>query len=182
MTFTETSIIGAYLVDLNPIRDGRGFFSRAWSCRAFGDRELVTHFPEINLSTSTRMGTIRGLHYQKEPNAEAKFVRCIRGSFFDVVIDLRLESSSYLQWAGFLISSTSYQGIYVPAGCAHGVQTMEDNTEMLYMVSALYTPAAEAGIRWNDPFFGIDWPDVGQRIVSEKDQAWPHFNSTDIKR
>jgi dTDP-4-dehydrorhamnose 3,5-epimerase len=177
MIFTETAISGAYLVDLNRIEDERGFFSRAWSAREFAEHGLESDFPEINLSLSLERGTIRGLHYQKEPHAEAKFVRCIRGALFDVVVDLRPDSPTYMKWAGFEIRASTYRGIYVPAGCAHGVQTLEDRTEMLYMVSSCYHAASEAGIRWDDPLFGIEWPDVGQRIVSDKDRNWPDFQS-----
>ena len=175
MTFTETKISGAFLVDLKRIVDERGFFSRAWSAREFAELGLESDFPEINLSLSLRKGTIRGLHYQKEPHSEAKFVRCIRGSLFDVVVDLRPASPTYLQWAAFEISASTYQGIYVPAGCAHGVQTLEDETEMFYMVSSCYHAASEAGIRWDDPLFNVEWPDVARRIVSEKDRSWPDY-------
>jgi dTDP-4-dehydrorhamnose 3,5-epimerase len=175
MTFTKTSIGGLLLVDLNRIEDERGFFARVWSAREFGEQGLATEFPEINFSSSSRRGTIRGLHYQKAPHEEAKFVRCVRGALFDVVIDLRPGSPTYLQWLGFEIRADSHQGIYVPAGCAHGVQALEDDAEMLYMVSSCYNGAAEAGIRWDDPLFNIEWPDVGQRIVSEKDRSWPDF-------
>lgn len=177
MTFSETSIAGTYLVDLERIGDSRGFFARAWSSAEFRNMGLVPDFPETNFSMSARKGTIRGFHYQKAPHQEAKFVRCVRGALFDVVIDLRADSPTFHQWAGFEIRASSYQGIYVPAGCAHGVQTLEDDTEMLYMVSACYQAGAEAGIRWNDPFFGVGWPDVGRRIVSEKDQSWPDYQT-----
>lgn len=177
MTFNETSIAGAFRVDLKRIEDSRGFFARAWSSREFREMGLVADFPETNFSMSTRKGTIRGLHYQKAPHQEAKFVRCVRGALFDVVIDLRPDSPTFHQWAGFEIRASDYQAIYVPAGCAHGVQTLEDDTEMLYMVSAGYQPAAEAGIRWDEPFFNVEWPDVGRRIVSEKDQSWPDYQT-----
>jgi dTDP-4-dehydrorhamnose 3,5-epimerase len=176
MKFTETAIAGAYLIDLERAEDHRGFFARAFSAREFAEKGLVTHYPEINFSSSIRKGTIRGLHYQKWPHQEDKVVRCVRGRLFDVMIDLRPDSPSFLKWAGIEISAESHQAIYVPAGCAHGVQTLEDDTEMLYMVSATYNPAAEAGICWNEPFFGVEWPDVGQRIVTDKDQSWPAFH------
>jgi dTDP-4-dehydrorhamnose 3,5-epimerase len=179
MIFTETSIHGAHLVDLRRMEDPRGFFARAWSSREFAEKGLETDYPDVNFSHSTRKGTIRGMHYQKAPHEEAKFVRCVRGALFDVIIDLRPASPTYLKWAGFEISASSYQAIYVPPGCAHGVQTLEDNSEMLYMVSACYQPGAEGGIRWDDPFFGIEWPDVGQRIISDKDLAWPDFQPID---
>lgn len=175
MNFTETSIQGAYLVDLRRMEDHRGFFARAWSAREFAEKGLETGYPDVNFSFSTRKGTIRGMHYQKAPYEEAKFVRCVRGALFDVIIDLRPGSPTYLKWAGFEISASSYQAVYVPAGCAHGVQTIEDHSEMLYMVSACYQPGAEGGIRWDDPLFNIQWPDVGPRIVSDKDLSWPDF-------
>ena len=175
MIFTETLIHGVYLVDLERIEDPRGFFARAWSSREFGEMGLVTDFPEINFSSSARKGTIRGFHYQRAPHEEAKFVRCVRGALFDVVIDLRPDSPTLHQWVGFEIRASSHQAIYVPAGCAHGVQTLEDETDMLYMVSSCYQPGAEGGIRWDDPRFGVIWPNVGQRIVSEKDQSWPDY-------
>lgn len=182
MIFTETSIHGAWLVDLKRMEDHRGFFARAWSAAEFAEKGLPTHFPDVNISLSVRKGTIRGMHYQKAPHEEAKFVRCVRGALFDVIVDLRPDSPTFLQWAGFEISASSYQAVFVPAGCAHGVQTLEDNTEMFYMVSATYQPAAEAGMRWDDPFFAIQWPDVGQRIVSDKDLSWPDFNPADFKK
>lgn len=182
MIFTKTSIAGAYLVDLERMEDGRGFFARAWSAREFEEIGLPTRFPDVNFSHSIRKGTIRGMHYQKAPHEEAKFVRCVRGALYDVIIDLRPGSPTFLQWAGFEIRASTYQAVFVPAGCAHGVQTLEDGTEMLYMVSACYQASAEAGIRWDDPLFAIDWPDVGQRIVSGKDRAWPDFDPGDIKQ
>jgi dTDP-4-dehydrorhamnose 3,5-epimerase len=182
MIFSETSISGAWLVDLKRMEDHRGFFARAWSAAEFTEKGLPAHFPDVNLSLSLSKGTIRGMHYQKAPHEEAKFVRCVRGALYDVIIDLRPDSATFLKWAGFEIRSSSYQALFVPAGCAHGVLTLEDNTEMLYMVSACYAPAAEAGIRWDDPFFGIAWPDVGQRIVSDKDRSWPDFKLTDVNQ
>lgn len=175
MIFQETSIPGAWLVDLTRIEDHRGFFARAWSAAEFSEMGLPTHFPNINFSLSIRMGTIRGIHYQKTPHAEAKFVRCTRGALYDVIIDLRPDSPAYLQWAGFEIRADSHQAIFVPAGCAHGVKTLHDQTEMLYMVSACHHPEAEGGIRWDDPFFAIGWPDPERAIVSEKDLTWPDF-------
>lgn len=180
MVFKETSIAGAYLVDLKRIEDDRGFFARAWSSDEFAGMGLATVFPQMNLSLSVRKGTIRGFHYQKSPHEEAKFIRCVRGALFEVMIDLRPDSPTYLKWAGFEIRASDYQALYVPPGCARGVQTLEDNSEMLYMASASYQPGAEAGIRWDDPFFGVEWPDVGQRIVSDKDQAWPDFVKPEV--
>lgn len=175
MIFTETGIDGLLLVDMEPVRDDRGFFARAWSAREFAERGLPTAFPEVNFSLSRRKGTIRGLHYQKSPHGEAKFVRCVRGSFFDVVVDLRPESPTLHEWRGFEIRAEDRRAVLVPEGCAHGIMTLEDDTEMLYMVSACYHPGSEGGIRWNDPFFGIAWPDTGGVTVSQKDNSWPDF-------
>ena len=175
MIFTETSISGAYLVAMQRLEDERGFFARAWSSREFAEHGLETDFPEINFSSCVKKGTIRGLHYQKSPHAEAKFVRCVRGALYDVMIDLRPNSPTYHQWAGYEIRSSDQQGIYVPAGCAHGILSLEDNTEMLYMVSACYNGAAEGGLRWDDPAFDVEWPDVGSLIISEKDRTWPDY-------
>lgn len=175
MKFIATPIPGAFLVDLEPVTDQRGFFARAWSRSEFADMGLVTDFPQINFSASVSRGTIRGLHYQKAPHAEAKFVRCVRGALYDVIIDLRPGSPTLHQWHGVELRAAEHRAIYVPEGCAHGVQTLENDTEMLYMVSSCHQPGAEGGIRWDDPLFSIAWPDVGQRIVSDKDRSWPDF-------
>lgn len=177
MIFTETKIAGTYLVEMERMRDERGFFARAWAVEEFEEMGLETVYPAVNFSSSLRKGTIRGLHYQKGPHEEAKFVRCVRGALYDVVVDLRPDSPTFQQWAGFEIRASDYQAIYVPAGCAHGIQTLEDDTEMLYMVSACHRPGAEGGIRWNDPYFGIEWPECDERIISEKDQGWPDYVS-----
>jgi dTDP-4-dehydrorhamnose 3,5-epimerase len=177
MIFTKTPIAGAYLVEMERLADERGFFARAWSSSEFEEMGLESTFPAINFSSSARKGTIRGLHYQKASHAEAKFVRCVRGALFDVVVDLRADSPTFQQWAGFEIRASEYQAVYVPAGCAHGIQTLEDDTEMLYMVSSCYRPGAEGGIRWDDPFFGIAWPECEERIVSAKDQSWPDYDA-----
>lgn len=175
MKFHPQSIAGVHLIDLDRMEDERGFFARAWSASEFAAMGLATSYPDVNFSLSTRRGTIRGLHYQKAPHEEAKFVRCVRGSLFDVVVDLRPGSPTLYQWAGFEIRASDYRAIYVPPGCAHGVQALEDNTEMLYMVSACYNPAAESGIRWDDPFFNIQWPEAEHPIISTKDRSWPDF-------
>lgn len=175
MIFKETSISGAYVVEMQPFTDARGSFARAWSSKEFNERGLETHFPDINFSASRRKGTIRGLHYQKVPHAEAKFVRCVHGALFDVIVDLRPDSPTRHQWASVEINAIDHQAIYVPPGCAHGIQTLEDDTEMLYMVSACHAANAEGGIRWDDPFFRIEWPVKLQVILSEKDREWPDY-------
>lgn len=177
MTFTKTQIPGLVLVDLVRFEDERGFFARAWSSQEFAEQGLASEFTQVNISSNARKGTIRGLHYQKAPHEDAKFVRCIRGALFDVAIDLRPESPTYLQWAGFELSADSRRAIHVPAGCAHGIQALEDDTEMLYMVSASYNAAAEGGIRWDDPLFNVQWPDVGPKTISAKDRSWPDYQA-----
>jgi len=175
MTFSETSIAGAWLVGLEPRSDERGFFARVWCEEAFAAHGLTTRFVQCNDGYSRRAGTLRGLHYQADPHGEVKFVRCIRGAVFDVIVDLREDSPSYLQWFGLELSADSRQMLYVPSGCAHGYQTLLDDSEVLYPVSAPYTPAAERGVRWNDPLFAIRWPEVSERHVSAKDEAWADY-------
>jgi dTDP-4-dehydrorhamnose 3,5-epimerase len=174
MTFTETPITGAWLVDADPRGDDRGFFARVWCRREFAEKGLDAPFVQCNLASSRRQGTLRGLHYQADPHGEAKLVRCIRGSVFDVIVDLRPESASYLRWFGVELSDQNRRSIYVPAGCAHGYQALTDGCEVLYPVSAFYAPEAERGIRWNDPSFHIEWP-LEPAHMSIKDRNWPDF-------
>lgn len=175
MIITETSIPGAFVIDLNKISDDRGFFARAWSSSELRDHGIDPTLTQVNLSLSKKKGTIRGMHFQKAPHEEGKFVRCIRGALYDVILDLREGSPTRFQWAAFELSASNYRAVYVPPGCAHGVQTLEDDTEMFYMVSAAYCREAEGGIRWDDPFFGIQWPEAAERHISEKDLAWPNY-------
>jgi dTDP-4-dehydrorhamnose 3,5-epimerase len=173
--FRATSIDGAWLIVQEPRTDERGFFARAWSEEEFAWRGLTARFVQCNNSFSVRCGTLRGLHYQDEPYGEVKLVRCISGSIFDVIVDTRRDSPTYLRWFGVELSAANRQLLYVPAGCAHGYQTLEDQSEVLYPVSVPYMPAAERGIRWNDPLFGIAWPDTAERLISAKDERWPDF-------
>lgn len=174
MTFTETRIAGAWLATTVEHRDPRGCFERVWCSRSLAERGLEARFQQCNLSCTRHAGTIRGLHYQLPPHAEAKFVRCQRGAIFDVVVDLRPDSASYLQWLGVTLSRDNRTMLYVPEGCAHGYQTLTDDAEVLYAATALYEPAAERGIRWDDSVFGIEWPLPPNGQVSEKDQSWPN--------
>jgi dTDP-4-dehydrorhamnose 3,5-epimerase len=175
MTFVETSIEGAWLVELEPRSDERGFFARVWCEEEFAARGLNARFVQCNTAFSRHRGTIRGLHYQADPHGEVKLMRCIRGSVFDVVVDVRRDSSTYLHWWGIELSEENRRMVYVPAGCAHGYQTLRDDTEVMYPVSSPYTPTAERGVRWNDPLFAIRWPDVPARHVSPKDASWADF-------
>lgn len=176
MTFTETPIFGAYHVDLQPHRDERGFFARAWCRQEFAERGLTLPFVQANLAQTHAAGTVRGLHYQPPPHDEAKFIRCVRGGIFDVTVDLRPESPTYGHWHGETLTAERRNAMYVPAGCAHGYQTLVDDTEVFYQVTAAYTPGVEQGIRFDDPTFGIAWPHP-VTDVSDKDRSWPDFQT-----
>lgn len=175
MIFTETSIKGAYIIDVKKIEDERGFFGRAFcqhEMKAHGLNETVA---QTNLSHNKTKGTLRGLHYQAAPHEESKLVRCTRGRLFDVLVDLREGSETYCQWFGTELSADSFRMLYVPEGCAHGFLTLEDNTDIMYQVSSFYAPGAEKGLLWNDPAFGIEWP-MEPVVISDKDRNQPAFN------
>jgi dTDP-4-dehydrorhamnose 3,5-epimerase len=175
MIFTETPLPGACVIDLEQRRDERGFFSRVF-CRAeFATQGLETDFVQINSSLSTRRGTLRGLHYQIEPAAEVKVVRCVAGALWDVIVDLRSTSSSFGSWFGAELTAANRRMMYVPRGFAHGFLTLTDHCETIYLVSDAYAPVLERGVRWNDPYFGIRWPS-SPAVLSEKDDTWPNFD------
>ncbi len=174
MIFTETELRGAYIIELEKREDERGFFARAWCQDEFEAQGLVARIVQANLSFTKKQGTLRGMHYQIAPHAETKLVRCTRGAIYDVIIDLRPDSPSYLQWVGVELTADNYRMLFVPEGFAHGFQTLTDNTDVTYPVSAFYTPGAEQGLRYNDPAFGIRWP-LEVQVISEKDQNWPDF-------
>jgi dTDP-4-dehydrorhamnose 3,5-epimerase len=175
MRFVETAIAGAWLVDLEPLVDQRGFFARVWSDDAFAAHGLTTNFVQCNTAFTHQAGTIRGLHYQLSPFADAKLMRCIRGAVFDVIADVRPESPTYLRWFGVELSEDNRRLLYVPAGCAHGYQALSNHAEVMYPVSAPYAASAERGVRWDDPLFAIRWPHAGEHCLSDKDAAWPDF-------
>lgn len=175
MTFHKTRIAGAFLVELERRQDIRGSFARLWSAAEFRQQGLITTIVDMNTSRTRARGTIRGLHWQQAPFAEAKFVRCTRGAAYDVLVDMREDSPTRYAWAGFELSANADRMVYVPPGCAHGFQTLEDDTEMTYAVSECYHPEVERGVRWNDPAFGIRWP-ITEVIVSEKDRHLPLFD------
>jgi dTDP-4-dehydrorhamnose 3,5-epimerase len=175
MRFSPTELHDAIVIDLEPIEDGRGFFARAWDERELEERGLDTRIAQCNVSYNARKGTLRGMHLQHPPHEEVKLIRCVRGSLFDVVIDLRPGSPSYKRWTGLELSAANRRMLYVPRGFAHGFQTTEDDTETFYMVSEFYVPGAEGGVRWDDPAFGIEWPMDEPTQISEKDRSWPDF-------
>ena len=175
MIFTETELPGAYVIDLERREDERGFFARAWCAEEFAEHGLSTKLVQANLSFNLRKGTLRGMHFQVDPHAEAKLVRCTRGAVYDVIVDLRPGSDTYKRWVGIELDADSRRAVYVPEGFAHGYQTLEPETETFYQVSEYYTPEAEGGVRWDDPAFGIEWPDPANALMSEKDRSWPDF-------
>jgi dTDP-4-dehydrorhamnose 3,5-epimerase len=170
--FRETALGGAFIVDVEPQVDERGFFARTWCQREFAARGLNPRLVQGSLSVSRMVGTLRGLHYQAPPWAEAKLVRCSRGAIYDVVVDLRRESPSYGQWVGVELEASTYRMVYVPEGFAHGFLTLTDDCEVVYQMSEVYVPEAARGIRWNDPTIGISWP--GEvRVISPRDARLP---------
>lgn len=175
MKFTKTPLPGAYVIDLEKLGDDRGFFARLYCENEFREHELETHFVQINNSLSAQKGTLRGMHYQLEPAAEVKVVRCIKGSLYDVILDLRQDSPTFGQWYGAELSAENRRMMYVPRGFGHGFITLEDDTEAFYLVSNFYAPEKERGVRWNDPRFNIEWP-IEPVVVSEKDSNHPDFD------
>jgi len=175
MIFTETPLSGAFVIDLQKREDERGFFARVWCKNEFEARGLNSQLVQANVASSRKEGTLRGLHYQVVPYEEAKLVSCTRGSIFDVIIDLRPSSRQFKEWFGIELTAKNNRMLYVPEGFAHGYQTLDDNTEVFYLVSQFFYPTHERGVRWDDPSFKIAWPKTQTRIVSEKDQSWPDF-------
>jgi dTDP-4-dehydrorhamnose 3,5-epimerase len=169
---TPTELPGVVLVDIEPRADERGFFARTFCAREFEEAGLDPVVAQANVARSHRAGTMRGLHYQRPPAAEAKLLRCTRGRIYDVAVDLRPSSASYLRHVGVVLDAAEHRAIYVPKGFAHGYLTLTDDAEVSYQVSAPYTPGAESGLRWNDPTLAIAWPHP-IAVISEKDASWP---------
>ena len=180
MLFTETKLLSAYVIELQKIEDARGFFARTWCQKEFAAYGLNPNVMQCNMSFNPKQGTLRGMHYQVAPYEEAKLVRCIKGAIYDVIIDLRPDSPTFMQWLGIELTADNRKMLYVPEGFAHGFQTLCDNTEVFYQVSQFYQPGAEHGIRWNDPAFGIIWPETEHRQLSIKDQNWPAFEASAV--
>lgn len=174
MIFLETSLPGAYVIEVEKHEDERGFFARSWCAREFAAKGLDHHLVQCNVSFNKRKGTLRGLHYQVPPHAEAKLVRCTKGSLFDVIVDLRKDSPTFLKWFAIDLTAANHRMLYIPKLFAHGFQTLEDDTEIFYQMTEFYELAASKGLRWNDPRLGINWPGVG-RVMSQKDQAYPNL-------
>ena len=173
MKLRPAGIDGSYLLELTRIGDDRGFFARIWDDAWAADLGVDLRNVQTNISYNRYRGTVRGLHWQTEPHGESKLLRCTRGSVFDVAVDLRPGSPTYGQWQGHVIDAESRSLVFVPAGCAHGYQALEDHAEVSYQVSYPYVPGSERGIRWDDPSLRIEWPITDDVIVSDKDRAWP---------
>ncbi|MET3713202.1 dTDP-4-dehydrorhamnose 3,5-epimerase [Sphingomonas trueperi] len=176
MIFTPLSIAGVWRVALSPVSDDRGFFARSFCAAEFAAQGLPAVFEQSSLSRNTRAGTLRGLHYQDAPHAEAKFVRCVRGALMDVVVDLRPGSATRGKWIGERLSADEGTGLYIAPGLAHGFQTLVDDTDMLYQITPAFRPGFGAGVRWNDPAFGIEWP-LPNPILSERDAQYPDWSA-----
>ena len=174
MIFGETRLKGAYTIDLECVDDHRGFFARTFCREEFNKRGLNSSVAQCNISYNRKKGTLRGMHYQVAPHGEAKLVSCIAGSIYDVIIDLRANSETYCQWLAVEVSAQQRGMLYIPEGFAHGFQSLEDNTEVFYQMFQFYEPTAGRGVRWDDPAFGIEWPD-GPRIISDRDKTYPDF-------
>lgn len=176
MIFTEIKLKGAFIIDIQPMEDERGFFARSYSGKEFKDHGLVATIEQANISYNRKKGTLRGMHMQLSPYGETKLVRCSAGAIYDVIIDLRAGSPTFGQWEGIELNQNTHRTLYVPEGFAHGFITLTDNAEVTYLVSQYYTPGAERGFRWNDPAFNIKWPEAPV-VISEKDQSHPLFEA-----
>ncbi|HHS83830.1 MAG TPA: dTDP-4-dehydrorhamnose 3,5-epimerase [Gammaproteobacteria bacterium] len=175
MIFTESELKGAFIIEPEKLTDTRGFFARSWCQREFAEHGLNTNLVQANIAFNNKAGTLRGMHRQVAPHEEAKLVRCTRGALYDVIIDLRPDSSTCGRWLGVELNQDNHKMLYVPEGFAHGYLTLTDDCEIFYLVSEFYTPGAEKGVRWDDPAFGIKWPEIPDLLISEKDQAWPDY-------
>jgi dTDP-4-dehydrorhamnose 3,5-epimerase len=172
MIFRETALPGAFVVDIEPVADERGFFARTWCQREFEEQGLTAHVVQTSLSLTRTAGTLRGLHYQARPHAEVKLVRCSRGVVYDVIVDLRPDSTTYRHWIGLELDASVYRMLYIPEEFAHGFLTLTDDCEVVYYMSRFHTPGAARGVRWDDPAVGVRWP-ADVRLVSDRDTQWP---------
>jgi dTDP-4-dehydrorhamnose 3,5-epimerase len=172
--FTPTPLPGAYVIDLEPHADERGFFARTWCRQEFQEHGLVPDLAQCSLSLTLKKGTIRGMHFQKPPHEEAKLVRCARGRIYDVVLDLRPASSTFKRWFALELAAADHKSLYVPQGFAHGFQTLDDECEVFYQMSSPYHAASASGVRWDDPAFHITWP-LPISVISQTDRSYPDF-------
>jgi len=176
MLFTETELKGVFILDLERREDERGFFARTWCTEELARHGLVNLLSQSSISYNRKKGTLRGMHYQAAPRAEEKVVSVVRGAIYDVVVDLRPASLTFRSWVSAELTSENGRMLYIPAGCAHGFQTLQDDAVVDYKISTPYAPGYARGVRWNDPAFKIRWPE-GDRLLSERDATYPDFSS-----
>ena len=174
MKFLESKLAGVFELRVEPHSDERGFFARTWCKDEFEARGLNPRLVQCSISVNPRKGTLRGIHYQVEPYAEAKLVRCTHGAIYDVVLDLRVKSPTFKRWIALVLTAEARNMVYVPEGCAHGFLTLEDESEVFYQMSEFYHAESAKGVRWNDPAFKIAWPDKVE-IISERDRSYQDF-------
>jgi len=175
MKFRETILKGAYIIEIETINDGRGFFARSFCQREFEQIGLNADIVQCNLSYNRHKGTLRGMHFQKKPFEEVKLVHCTKGAIYDVIIDLRIDSPHYCRWFSIILRENENRMLYIPEGFAHGFQTLENDTCIFYQMSEFYQQESASGVRWNDPCFSIEWPIINNIIISDKDMSYPDF-------
>lgn len=176
MEFVETSIEGVFIVRAEPSADDRGYFARTYCADEFSEKGLTGDFTQSNVSFNIRKSTLRGMHYQIAPYEECKLVRVTQGRIFDVALDLRRQSPTYLKWFGIELCASDLHSLYIPAGCAHGFQSLEDNSSVLYLMNSSYQASHARGVRWNDPSFNIQWP-LSDPILSPRDAIWDDWRN-----
>jgi len=174
MIFTPLEVEEAWLIDIEPREDERGFFARIWCRHELGAQGLDTGIAQESISQNRRRGTLRGFHFQRAPHDESKIVHCTRGAIYDVILDLRPHSPTFLQWRAVELTAENHRAIYIPRGCAHAFQTLGDDAEVAYRISTFYAPQAAGGFRYDDPAFGVAWP-LPVSVISQRDLSWPAF-------
>ena len=177
MIFRETKLPGVFEIEVEPKTDDRGFFARTWCRKEFADRGLNANVVQCSVSFNSRKGTLRGMHYQLEPQVETKLVRCTSGAIYDVALDLRPESPTFKEWVAVVLAAENRKALYVPEGCAHGFLTLEDETEVFYQMSEFHNVELARGVRFDDPEFSIHWPEKIE-VISERDRNYPDFTTT----
>jgi dTDP-4-dehydrorhamnose 3,5-epimerase len=182
MTFEALKLSGAFIIKPDKLEDERGFFALIWSADLFAQHGLEAHLAECNVSFNLKKATVRGMHYQAPPHEQVKLVRCTAGGIYDCIIDLRPNSPTFKQWAAVELTANNRTMMYVPKGFAHGFQTLEHNSEVLYQMSEVYAPKSGRGVRWNDPAFGITWPGIAELVINERDRTYPDFGTQRERR
>ncbi len=177
MEFVEQALQGVFVIDIDRQEDSRGWFARSWAEEEFASNGLVSRISQCSISYNKKQGTVRGMHYQAAPHQETKLVSCVRGSIADVVVDLRPDSDTYMKHITLELSAQNHRILYIPAGCAHGFQTQEDETEVYYQISTPYAPEFARGVRWDDPMLTISWP-LPVTVISDRDQQYPDFTKS----